>query len=125
MGKGSKTKQTTNQQSTSTTTGLEAAQPALQSLLNQVSGRIGTAGLSPVETAALSGLAATAGAGTEFTPEVRGLISDLFQGGGFGEGRDIVTTNVGLLSGALPFLSLINNPLTVSSHLLQIFELRV
>ena len=101
MGKGSKTKTTTNERATSTTTGLEAAQPALQSLLDQVSGRIGTAGLSPVETAALSGLAATAGTGTEFTPQVRGLISDLFQGGGFGAGRDLVTTNADLLSQAL------------------------
>ena len=107
MGKGSKTKTTTNERSTSTTTGLEAAQPALQSLLDQVSGRIGTAGLSPVENAALSGLAATAGTGTEFTPQVRGLISDLFQGGGFGAGLG----NDGAVQCASPLDNCTNTPI--------------
>ena len=96
MGK-SKTKKT--EETRSKATGLEAAQPFLQQLLSATSDL--SPSLSSAEQQALTGLASSADAGAEFLPDVRGLISDQFAGGGFGEGRDLVTTNFGLLRDAL------------------------
>ncbi len=73
---------TTQQQQTSSTTPYAATQPALNSLISQLTGQASNAGLTPTETGALDTLKANASAGNPYAGLIGNAASNLLNGGG-------------------------------------------
>lgn len=99
MGKSSQTTRENMQQSTGA---WKPAQPLLKDILGQAQGLMPSAATTDAEARAIQGLAGNAGNATQYLPQVQGLASDLFAGGGMGTGaqsiRDAAKTAMGGLN---------------------------
>jgi hypothetical protein len=68
----------------STTAPWEAAQPALQGILGQLSGNLGNTGLTGAESGALDTLQRNAGQASQFAPAITNFANNLLSGGNAG-----------------------------------------
>jgi hypothetical protein len=109
---GKKTQTTTsnsNSNATSQTSPWEQTRPALDSILNQVTGMTKSLGLTGNENSALGGLEANAMQGNPYAPAIGNLANDLLAGGTDRTG--MVQDNLKeLRGGLLPYTTLDTNP---------------
>jgi hypothetical protein len=73
---------TTSQTQQSTTQPWQAAQPALQGILDKLGPLTSTSGLTGAESGALNTIEGNAGQAGQFAPQIKQFATDLFNGGG-------------------------------------------
>jgi hypothetical protein len=83
----------TSQTQSSTTKPWDAAQPALQGILGQLSGNLNNTGLTGQETGAINQLEQNAGQASQFAPQVKQYATDLLGGGGATDQSGAVNAN--------------------------------
>ena len=83
----------TSQTQSSTTKPWDAAQPALQGILGQLSGNLNNTGLTGQETGAINTLEQNAGQASQFAPQIKQYAGDLLGGGGATDQSGAVNAN--------------------------------
>lgn len=90
-----KSTQTTTENMQQSSGAWRPAQPLLKDILGQARGLMPSTAVTGAETQAIQGLAGNAGNATQYLPQVQGLASDLFAGGGMGTGAQSIRDAAG------------------------------